>query len=860
MRDKFWGGLSIILAVLGGFGCKTNLANIPVTNNNTAVSSVAPVPLRDTITLQQDSIPEWVSKKGPYQPARTLLSDLIHTRLKIRFDWNKQQAIGEAVLTLKPYFYPQNTAVLDAKGFTIQRVKLVSGTATKDLQYTYDNLKLTVKLDKTYTRNQEYKLLINYIANPNNLQVKGSVAITSDKGLYFINPLGKEPNKPKQIWTQGETEANSAWLPTIDSPNERMTQEFYITVDPQYTTLSNGLLVSSVKNPDGTRTDYWKMDKPHAPYLAMMAVGEFAVVRDKWRNLNVDFYVEPKFKNTAKAVFGHTPEMMEFFSKKLGMDFPWQKYASVVVRDYVSGAMENTTASVFMESLQLSRRELLDTNWDFIIAHELFHQWFGDLVTLESWANLPLNESFANYSEYLWEEHKNGKAAADALNLKELNEYLAEAETKQEPLIRYHYQDKEDMFDSHSYAKGGRVLHMLRNYVGDEAFFTALHNYLKANQFTSVELAELRMAFEDVTGEDLNWFFDQWFLKPGHPDLKVVHTYQNGQVKLAVTQQQDSLYTPVYRLPVTIAIYNGKEKKEHEIVITKAQQEFQFPVKSQPELVVFDAKQQLLGTIDHPKTEAELIYQFYNVDQYLPKYEAITKLTEKVNEPAVLAMIRSALKDKTFQIRSAALNALAKYTGSESEILFKELQQVAKKDQKSAVRADAVTAIASLNNPAVFEILEQSLSDSSYAVIAAGIEGLITTKNGQVAPKLKQFDNSTSSELLRALSGYYARFGNPTYFDWFLKNIEIVKGENLYFFTQNFGGFLMNFGPQVDLNKGIIKLEDMARNHETYFIRLAAFQALSIASDSEEQRKKLIEIKKNEKDPKLIRIYTNIPD
>jgi aminopeptidase N len=513
-----------------------------------------------------------------------------------------------------------------------------------------------------------------------------------------------------------------------------------------------------------------------------------------------------------------------------------------------------------MESLQLSRRELLDTNWDFIIAHELFHQWFGDLVTMESWANLPLNESFANYSEYLWEEHKYGKASADALNLKELNQYLAEAETKQEPLIRYYYQDKEDMFDSHSYAKGGRVLHMLRNYVGDDAFFTALQNYLKANQFTSVELAELRMAFEDVTGEDLNWFFDQWFLKPGHPDLKVVHTYQNGQVQITVTQLQDSVYTPIYQLPITLAFWNGKQKKEHDILVTKAQQKFSFPVSSKPDLILFDAKQQLLGTINHVKTDNELIYQFYNVNQYLPKHEAISKLTDKVNEPKILQMMRAALKDETHQIRSAALTALAKYTGTDSGALFQELRTIAKIDKKSVVRADAVTAIASLPNPAVASVLQEALSDSSYAVVAAGIEGLITTKNNQTVAKLNQFDDVTSGELLRALSGYYARFGNPTQLNWFLKNIDLVKGENLYFFTQNFGGFLMNFGSQIDLKQGITKLEDLARNHESYFIRFVAFQALSIASDSEEQRKLLTDIKAKEKDPKLIQVYNNMPE
>lgn len=855
MKYTFLGVVGFAGMLALSAGCKTNQPPLQVISENPAPA----VPVADT-GMRISPTPAWVAERGTYNPAATRLADLMHTRLKVRFDWEKQHLLGEATLTLKPFFYPQNTVVLDAKGFAIRSVKLVTGANQKDLKYTYDQQKLTVALDKTYTRHQEYQIFIQYTAKPNELPVKGSAAITADKGLYFINPLGKEPNKPRQIWTQGETEANSAWMPTIDKPNERMTQEIYLTVAQKYTTLSNGLLVSSTKNADGTRTDYWKLAQPHAPYLAMLAVGEFAVVRDKWRNIHVDYYVEPRYKNTAKAVFGNTPKMMEFFSKKLGVDFPWPKYASVVVRDYVSGAMENTTASVFMESLQVTPRELPDTDWDDIIAHELFHQWFGDLITLESWANLPLNESFANYSEYLWAEHHAGRAAADAHNLKELNQYLAEAETKQESLIRYYYLDKEDMFDSHSYAKGGRVLHMLRTYVGDEAFFTALKNYLTAYKYTSVELAELRLAFEDVTGEDLNWFFDQWFLHPGHPDLKVTHTYQNGHVQVTVTQQQDSLYTPIYRLPLTVAVWNGRQKTEHSIVITKAQQTFRLPATAQPNLVLFDAQQQLLGTIDHAKTEAELLYQYYHADRYLAKYEAINKLAEKLSDPKVLAMLRAALKDETHQIRSTALNAIAQYKGAEAGALWQDVRDMARLDQKGTVRADAVTAAVALNSAEVAPVLAAALKDSSYVVVAAGIEGYISRKDPTVGAQLKLFDATENDEVRQALSGYYARFGGPAYFDWFLKNLTAVEGNSLFFFTQNFGGFLLNFGPEVDLKRGIAQLEDMARHHETYYIRLAAYQALSIASDTEAQRALLKDIKEKEKDPKLVKIYASVPD
>ena len=455
MNFKAFAVISFAAANAMLLGCKTAE---PITGtNNTAAN-------QQVTSKNGKTVPDWVPKPAPYQAAETQLTDLIHTKLRVSFDWQKQQLIGEATLTCKPYFYPQSSLVLDAKGFEIQSVELEDGGP---LKYTYDGKKLNITLDKTYSRTQEYKVLINYIAKPNELEAGGSEAITSDKGLYFINPLGEEKDKPRQIWTQGETEASSAWFPTIDAPNQRMTQEIYITIEDNFKTLSNGSLIYSRQRPNGMRTDYWKQELPHAPYLAMMAIGEFAVVKDSWKNKDVTYYVEPKYKNSAKGIFGNTPEMLSFFSKKLGVEYPWDKYAQVVVRDYVSGAMENTSASLFGEFVQLSNRELLDHSMDEIIAHELFHQWFGDLVTTESWSNLPLNESFATYGEYLWFEHKLGRDEADMGLVNDLVNYLSEAQRKRVPLIRYHYENQEDMFDRHSYQKGGRVLHMLRHYVGE---------------------------------------------------------------------------------------------------------------------------------------------------------------------------------------------------------------------------------------------------------------------------------------------------------------------------------------------------------------------------------------------------------
>jgi aminopeptidase N len=807
-------------------------------------------------TARAGGVPAWASKKGSYNPSETMLFDLQHTRLRVKFDWAQQYLLGEATLTLKPYFYPQQTLVLDAKGMDIQAVRLTGKNGEQDLKYTYDKSKLTITLDKTYTRAESLEVFIAYTAKPNEYTVKGSSAITSDKGLYFINPLGQDPNKPRQIWTQGETEANSVWFPTIDKPNQRMTQEFYITVDPRYKTLSNGVLQYSRSNADGTRTDYWKMDKAHAPYLAMLAVGEFAVVQDKWRNKDVDYYVEPAYKSTAKAVFGNTPAMMDFFSKKLAMDFPWDKYAQVVVRDFVSGAMENTTASVFMEDLLVDRRGLLDADWDYIIAHELFHQWFGDLVSLESWANLPLNESFANYSEYLWEENKNGRMSADANGLKELQQYLGEAETKQEPLIRYHYRDKEDMFDSHSYAKGGRVLHMLRQYVGDEAFFTALRLYLATHKNTSVELAELRMAFEDVTGEDLNWFFNQWFLSPGHPNLQVAHTYQGGKLRVEVSQRQDSAYTPVYRLPLQISVWQHNKRVDYPVTITKARQAFEFEMPAAPNLVLFDGAQALVGEVEHAKSDAELVYQFHHSNQYVPKYQALQALKGKVQDPKVAEMYLAALKDPFWRTRGDALVALEKFPGNQ-ESIRRRIQELAAKDPRSAVRADAINTLATLEKGDYSAVFTQALSDSSYAVVGAAIEALTTTKKAGLADRMRAFEKYNNGKVRSAVAGYYAFFGSGANYPWYLETLDQLRGEDLFFFLQNFGGYLMRV-PADQQQEAIAKLEKIARSHETYFIRLGAYQALTLAGDRPELKALKENIKAQEKDPKLIEIYKTI--
>ena len=405
-----------------------------------------------------------------YHASYTQQIDILHTDLDVSFNWDSAFVYGEAKITAQPYFYATDSIVLDAKGFKIHQIQQQINSNWQEAIFTYQDNKISIRLDRTYQANQHFIVKIKYTAAPRKLKVGRDIFSTDDRGLYFIQTKGR-----KQIWTQGETENNSCWFPTIENPAEKMTHQFNIRVDDQYKTLSNGILKESIKHTDGTRTDSWLMQQPHAVYLSMLTVGEFEITEDKWNNIPLKYYTEKAYASSAKKVFGNTPEMMSFFSKQLNYPYPWPKYDQIVVRNFVSGAMENTTASVFYSGLNLTPEQHEDYNQDDIIAHELYHHWFGNLVTCESWSNLPLNESFATYGEYLWREYKNGKEGADEHLYGMSESYFNYAKNRDADVIRFNYADKEHMFDAISYQKGAIILLNLRTLVGDEAFFPALN-------------------------------------------------------------------------------------------------------------------------------------------------------------------------------------------------------------------------------------------------------------------------------------------------------------------------------------------------------------------------------------------------
>ncbi|MFN3939334.1 MAG: M1 family aminopeptidase [Chitinophagales bacterium] len=745
---------------------------------------------------------------SPYSPSiyratKTRTHDLIHTQLEVRFDWAKAFLYGKATLTLKPYFYPSDELVLDAKGMDLHEIAMVTAGGKTPLKYTYDNLQIRIDLGKMYTKSETYTVFIDYTAKPNELPEGGSAAITSNKGLYFINNDGSNPNKPMQIWTQGETEASSCWFPTIDKPNERTTQELAITIEDKFTTLSNGIMVSSKKNADGTRTDTWKLDMPHAPYLFMMAIGEFAVVKDTWKGIPVDYYVEPEYASYAKGFFGNTPEMLTFFSDILNYKYPWPKYAQVVVRDYVSGAMENTSATLHGEFIQQNSRAVLDESYEDVVSHELFHQWFGDIVTCESWSNIPLNESFATYGEYLWREYKYGRAYADEHLLNDLNGYISESESKKVDLIRFNYEDKEDMFDSHSYAKGGTVLHMLRKYVGDEAFFTALNLYLKDNAFQSVEIHNLRLAFEEVTGEDLNWFFNQWFLGAGHPVLNVRYGYDEITATAMITVEQlQSKPAPIYVLPVDVDIYVNNTPERHRIIIDRPVQTFYLPAEKKPAYINFDAENMLTAEITFNLSDEEQIAQYNLSPLFLDRYRAIEWLssTQYYNADAMTTIVK-ALDDKSAVIRQFALDTIT--INEETAMELKEkVVKMAQSDKSPSVRASAVARIPQLGLNNTEALILNALKDSSYNVAGTALQQLYILHPDMALNEARKLQSEKSINILFAVWQIIAAEGDAKDSKVFETATTLFSGWERYYIMIYYSEFLKRMSDFEVIKKG----------------------------------------------------------
>ena len=810
--------VGVLLCFLGALeGCKTK-----------AVLSADESEAVDTLLVEEEI--NWgLADELPYQASATRTMDLVHMDLDLRFDWKNQHVIGKAKLRLTPYFYPQKIVVLDAQDFDFGRVAWMHKGQLETLSYRYDNQEIQIYLSEEASVGDTVELEVNYVAFPEKNSGEGSAAITDTKGLYFIDPMDTIPGKPTMLWTQGETQHSSKWFPTVDRPNERITHDIWLTVPDSMVSISNGRLLKQESLGNGMRKDHWKMDLPHAPYLVAIAVGDFAKVKASHGDLPLWYYVEKGFEKGAAKVFASTPEMISYFEKRLGVPFPWQKYDQIVVRDFVSGAMENTTASIFMEELLLDEREALDSEWDYIIAHELFHQWFGDLVTAESWSNLTLNEAFANYSEYLWNEKRYGQDQADLKLVVEKEGYLAEADAEPKELIRFNYADAEDLFDAHSYNKGGLVLHMLRRELGDAAFFKGLNLYLTQHAFQAVEAHDLRLAMERVSGRDLNWFFNQWFFAKDHPELKVEVDYsQPENLVLRFSQLQDLNETPVFQLPITVSWYEGEVRKTKIVQVAKAEQELVLENGSPVSLVYVNEGQEILMKGNQVLTNEQYLRQFKESQLGVARYEALDSLVSRDAAEELGIVLPLALEDSFAAIRERGLSLLQ--GGDQWKEALGELEgkiyRLAEEDPNNKVRAGALEVLIEWNPSGYRGAFTRLARDPSYLVAGAALMGLARLADPVVELSwMETFERETNFRMAVGLAEYYISTKVLGKGPWFEQTFSKLSGEGLYYFMGYYGSYFMDVEVS-DKEKAIRRLLAILEDHPKDFLRLGAFQTL----------------------------------
>jgi len=740
-----------------------------------------------------------------YRTTSEKINNLVHTKLDAKFDYAKSQLNGKVWITLKPHFYTTDSLLLDAKGMDIKQVAIVKNGKNNALKYGYDGMFLNINLDRPYKRSETYTIYIDYIAKPDEYAGKGSAAITDAKGLYFINPRGEDKNKPTQIWTQGETEATSVYVPTIDKPNQKTTQEFILTVPAKYVSLSNGKLVSQKPNSDGTRTDHWKMELPHAPYLFFIGVGDYAIIKDSYKGKEVSYYVEKEYASVARKIFGATPEMIKYFSMITGVDYPWVKYAQIVGRDYVSGAMENTTATLHQESAYQNARELVDGNrWEETIAHEVFHQWFGNYVTAESWSNLTVNESFATMGSQLWNEYKYGKDAGDAERYNATQGYI-NSSSERKDLVRYTYNDKEDVFDAVSYNKGAAILQMLRNQVGDSAFFKSLNNYLVTNKFKAAEAHQLRLAFEEVTGKDLNPFFNQWYLGSGHPRFDINYNYDESKKQAKVIVKQTQSADNLFQLPVAIDVYNGTKKTRYNVWINNQVDTFVFASSTKPDLVNFDGDKILIAQKTENKTLDNYIHQYKYAGNYIDRREAIDAAAKKQEEIKGVELLTMALNDKYHELRNYSISKLDLRKEGLKAVAEPILADLAKNDKKSTVRGAAIGKLGEYKQGKYSSLFKNAINDSSYTVAGNALEALGKVDSVTAYNEAKRLSTiPAEGQLARAITSSMIKYGDESAGTIILDNFEkMAVGQEKFEALQPLTEYLMRVKSMEIFKRGV---------------------------------------------------------
>lgn len=704
-------------------------------------------------------------KLPPVNWIRSRNIDVKHVSIDLRFDWDKESAFGTTVVTVAP-FAATNKITLDAAAMAINSVMLADGTA---LKFKYDgkaeNDNLEVTLDRVYKSGEDVSVKVDYRTTFVNKADAETDLGGFGKGLRFIKPTEDQPNKPRQIWSQGESEFNRYWFPSYDTPNDFRTSELKATVAKPFTVVSNGKLISTTENTDGTRTFYWKMDTPYTNYLTSIVVGEYTPVEQSYDGIPIINFGYTNETKEVAATVKNLPDMVKFFSEKTGIRYPYPKYSQVFVEDF-GGGMENISATTQIEEMIHDERTLLDEDSDSLQAHELAHQWFGNLVTCRDWGQIWLNESFATYLDALYTEHSKGHDEFLYSNVRDnqTQYYNTWNSGNRRPIVTKNYANKDAMFDTYAYPRGAAVLHMLRVQLGDELFWKSLTHYLKSNMNQPVSTEDLRVAIEETTGQSMDWFFDQWLYRMGHPIFEVTQNYDVATKKLTLDVKQTQKIDPNDEFPQveffqTYVDIEIDGKVERVWIKPQADNKFTFDVAAKPKIVNFDHEGTLIKELKFEKTTDDLIYQMLNDKDVLSKRWAMNELELRAqiaaDKPKILAaMITVMDKDEFWRLRRAALSvtknllspdALPALAPSKVKLGTAEATVLKlTKDPNSLVRSEAYEILGFTDDAKFTQALTDALEDQSYAVIDKASAGLARVAGKKAFERLTQLAAQTS--------------------------------------------------------------------------------------------------------------------
>ncbi len=631
---------------------------------------------------------------------RSRAYDVIHYTIVVGFDEAEKRVDGTTSITLAPLTARLDSLELDAEDMDITSVSLARGTA---LRFANRAPKLVVFFDTPRTLTDTITISIQYSCKP-------------QAGIYFIQPDSTNPTRHRQIWSQGEDTDNHFWFPCYDYPNDKATSEVIATVPESYELLSNGKLLKTIHDvKKHTKTFHWLESKPHSSYLIMIAAGEYEVVREHYGKLPLEYYVYKDRVRDGVRSLAKTAAAMKFFEEKIGIPYPWEKYAQIWISNFMWGGMENTSAVTLNDDAYLlDPRALIDFTADDVVAHELSHQWWGDLITSRDWNHLWLHEGFANYFTSLFKQDQKGDdyfqhdLAGQAAGV-----IATEDVHGRSPLVG------KDGYTANIYSKGCWVLHMLRNVLGEQEFWRALRFYAKRYAFRNVDSHEFMLAIEDATGKNLGWFFEQWVYKGGHPKVSVRSTWSDDtntlQLELTQTQAMDSL-TGVFKFPLTIEATTSTGAITTTVFIEKRQQQVDIPLSERPVMIILDKGKNILGTFELLRTTDEFVYIMKHATDAGERIAAAKRLKLDNDDDAVVdALSNAALHDGFWAVRNEALLALAP---SENDRVKQTLVQACK-DKHSSVRTSAITALSRFNTPDVADLVVNAAhNDSSLLVLS----------------------------------------------------------------------------------------------------------------------------------------------